>query len=532
MSKGQPEGASDDTGDHAGDDTSRDVGKGAGHAPPGKTAPREAALADHLLTAQRLAKVDAIRAAGGEPYPFRFAPTDTAAALHAAHGALDAAASTGVHATVAGRLMARRDIGKLLFGVLQDQTGQIQLFADSKVLGDDFDRLVDLDLGDWVGASGEIITTKRGELSVKVEEFTLLAKALRPLPEKWHGLQDVETRYRRRYLDLLVNPQARETALTRSKIVSTLRREFENRGFIEVETPVLQLQAGGALARPFMTHHNALGLDVYLRIALELHLKRLIVGGLDRVFEIGRTFRNEGVSPKHNPEFTMLEAYVAYADYFDIMDLVEEVVTEVVMQVAGSPSLTYRDKPLDFSGPWPRIDMLDSIAAACGVEFTMDMPKEDARKRADELDIDVDGTWGVGKIAMEVFERHVEPDLWEPTFVTGHPVEVSPLAREHRDGGGITERFEFFAGGWEIANAFSELNDPIEQRRRFEAQAVARAEGDDEAHLVDEDYLLALEYGMPPTGGLGVGVDRLTMILTDQETIREVILFPHMRPEA
>ena len=268
-------------------------------------------------------------------------------------------------------------------------------------------------------------------------------------------------------LDLLVNPQARETALTRSKIVSTLRREFENRGFIEVETPVLQLQAGGALARPFMTHHNALGLDVYLRIALELHLKRLIVGGLDRVFEIGRTFRNEGVSPKHNPEFTMLEAYVAYADYFDIMDLVEEVVTEVVMQVAGSPSLTYRDKPLDFSGPWPRIDMLDSIAAACGVEFTMDMPKEDARKRADELDIDVDGTWGVGKIAMEVFERHVEPDLWEPTFVTGHPVEVSPLAREHRDGGGITERFEFFAGGWEIANAFSELNDPIEQRRRF-----------------------------------------------------------------
>jgi len=488
-------------------------------------------LAEHRLTAARLAKVEAVREAGGEPYPVRFERTAFAADLHAEHGGLEPGTETGVRVAVAGRLLNTRDIGKLAFGVLQDWTGQIQLFAEAGRLGDRMEEFTSLDPGDWIGVAGEVITTRRGELSVRVEELTLLAKALRPLPEKWHGLTDVEQRYRRRYVDLVVNEEARDVLRARSATVTSLRSSLERRGFVEVETPMLHLIPGGGLARPFRTHHNALGIDMYLRIAIELHLKRLIVGGVDRVYEIGRVFRNEGVSPRHNPEFTMLELYQSLADYHDMIDLTEALVVEAAEAVAGTTEVEFAGRPLSLAAPWRRIRYVESASQATGVEWDATMPADEARARATALGIDVHPSWGAGKVISEVWEERVEPDLWEPTVVLDYPKEISPLAREHRDRPGVVERFEVIVAGRELANAFSELNDPVEQRRRFEAQVAAREAGDQEAHPMDEDFLRALEHGMPPTGGMGLGVDRLVMLLTGKESIREVILFPHLRPE-
>ena len=478
---------------------------------------------------ERLQKVRALRESGVDPYPVGFRQTAEAADLHARFGDLEAEASTGETVSIAGRLMGKRDLGKLSFGVLQDRSGRIQLFADVGTLGDDLAAFSDLDLGDLLGVTGEVITTKKGELSVRVEQFSLLAKSLWPMPEKWHGLADVETRYRQRYLDLIANEDARRVFGVRAGVLRELRRAFEDRGYVEVETPVLQNQAGGALAQPFRTHHNALSLDMYLRIALELHLKRLIIGGIDKVFEIGRVFRNEGVSPQHNPEFTMLESYEAYTDYEDIMRLVEETMSRVAEAVVGSSQIEYRGRSLDLSPPWQRLPFMELINEATGREWDTEMAVEDARAAASDLGVEVE-VGGTGKVLEELFERFVEPDLWEPTFVIDFPKEISPFARDHRSKPGLVERFEGFIAGIESCNAFTELNDPEEQLRRFEAQAVARAQGDEEAHVTDLDFVRAMEYGMPPTGGLGIGVDRLAMILADVTTLREVILFPHMRP--
>jgi lysyl-tRNA synthetase class 2 len=488
-------------------------------------------LQEHFLTASRLAKVEALRAAGVDPYPVTYTPTASAAHLRETHADLAPGAASGVQERVAGRLMTLRRLGGLAFGVLQDASGTIQLYADGAVLGDRLDAFTDLDPGDWVGASGEVMRTKRGELSVNVADFTLLAKALRPLPEKWHGLQDTEIRHRRRYLDLAVNPQARRVLAARSALLASLRRSLDGRGFLEVETPILQAQAGGALAKPFVTHHNALGVDMYLRIAIELHLKRLVVGGVERVYEIGRIFRNEGVSPRHNPEFTMLEVYQAYADYFDMMDLTEALVAEAALAVAGTTEFEYEGRPLSLQSPWPRVGYLEATSRASGVEWDMAMSVEAAREQALDLGVEVEPGWGVGRIVSAVFEAKAEPGLWQPTVVMDYPKEISPLARDHRSLPGVVERFEVIVAGRELANAFSELNDPIEQRRRFEAQAAARTRGDEEAHPLDEDYVMALEYGLPPTGGMGLGIDRLVMLLTGEESIREVILFPALRPE-
>ncbi len=488
---------------------------------------------DHPLIAARAAKVAALREAGVDPYPVRYERSHLAAELHAVHGGLEPGVETEVDVSVAGRVMLHRSFGKLMFATIEDGSGTIQLFVAAADLDEaQLARFADLDAGDWVGAEGTVMTTKKGELSVRVRSFHLLAKAIRPLPEKWHGLQDVEQRSRRRYLDLMVNSEARALAILRSKVVSELRRQFESRGYLEVETPILQSEAGGALAKPFATHHNALDIPMYLRIATELHLKRLVVGGLERVFEIGRIFRNEGVDSTHNPEFTMLESYEALADYTDIMRLVEEVIPAVAVAAIGSTSIEYKDRALDLAPPYRRARMVDMVAGVLGQPVDVNAPAADLRALAEARGVGTDPAWGSGKIIEALFDELVQPDIWEPTFVLDHPVEISPLARVHRDSPGLTERFELFIAGQEYANAFSELNDPEDQRRRFEAQARAKAAGDEDAHGIDEDYIMALEYGLPPTGGLGIGVDRLVMLLADQAHIREVILFPTMRPEA
>jgi lysyl-tRNA synthetase class 2 len=394
-------------------------------------------------------------------------------------------------------------------------------------LADAFGRV---DLGDWVGATGTVMTTRKGELSVMVDDFVILQKSLRPLPDKFHGLQDVEQRSRRRYLDLMVNDSARETALARTRIVSELRKEFEGRGFVEVETPVLLAQATGATARPFGTKHEALDMDMFLRIATELHLKRLVVGGLERVFEIGRIFRNEGIDATHNPEFTMLEAYQALADYNDIMELVEEVVSSVTIKVSGSETITFGDRELSLATPFRRATMLELVSEAVGESLDLDTPVNRLKEIAGERGIHLEPDWTTGRILLELYEELVEGNIWEPTFVTHQPIDVSPLSRRNRDDPRLADRFELIIAGSEYANAFSELNDPNDQLERFEAQARARLAGDDEAHPFDSDYIEALEYGLPPTGGLGIGVDRLVMLLTNQPHIREVILFPTLRP--
>ena len=482
------------------------------------------------LVAARIEKHRQAVAAG--VYPSRFERSDLASALHERYADLDPGTETGVETTVAGRLMNVRDMGKLAFGVLQDVSGRIQLFVSLSVLGaEGFQQLLDLDSGDWIGATGEIIATKKGELSVRVSSVSLLSKALRPLPEKWHGLKDVEARSRQRYVDLMVNAESMKTALVRAKVVSELRRQFEDRGFIEVETPVLLTQATGATARPFATHHNALDLDLSLRIATELFLKRLVVGGIERVFEIGRIFRNEGVDATHNPEFTMLEAYQAFADYEDVMALMEAVFSDVAVAATGTSTLIYQGRHLDLSPPFRRARLLDLVSDAVGEEVSLATPRTQLAEIAAGRGVDIEESWGPGRVIFELYEKLVEDGIWEPTFVTDYPKEVSPLARSSQANPEITERFELVIAGAEYANAFSELNDPFDQRERFEVQAAARAAGDDEAHPVDEDYLRALEYGLPPTGGLGIGVDRLVMLLTDRKHIREVILFPTMRPE-
>lgn len=469
-----------------------------------------------------------VLASGG--YPHRFDRTHTAAEVHEAYDGLAPATETEDRVTVAGRLMLQRSFGKLQFGTLSDSTGSIQLFVEQEHAGAVAEAFSDLDLGDWVGAGGLVMTTKRGELSVKVDELTLLQKSLRPLPDKWHGLADVEQRSRRRYVDLMVNEGARRVALTRSKIVSELRRQFESRGFVEVETPVMLTQATGALARPFHTHHNTLGLDLQLRIATELYLKRLVVGGFERVFEIGKIFRNEGVDASHNPEFTMLEAYQAFADYEDIMSLVEEVFASVVTAATGSPHPEYQGRALDFTLPFRRVSVLDLVSAHVGSEVSLDTDVSELHRLLAERGREVPEGAGAGKLVFELYEL-AHREVWDPTFVHDFPTEVSPLSRRRDDEPRLTERFELVIAGAEYCNAFSELNDADDQLERFETQAIARQEGNEEAHVIDRDYIEALEYGLPPTGGLGIGVDRLVMLLTDQPHIREVILFPTLRPE-
>jgi len=488
-------------------------------------------LESNALTRERLAKYRKVMEHGGFPYAFN--RTDTAAGLAERFGDLNPGASTGETATIAGRLMNTREMGKLIFAPVTDGSGTIQLFVDKGALGDDaFEAFRDLDAGDWIGATGEVIATKRGELSLRISAFELLQKSLRPLPEKWHGLKDVEQRSRRRYLDLLANKDARTVAFTRAKIVRELRSQFERRGYVEVETPVLLPQATGANAKPFATNHSALDTDMYLRIATELHLKRLVVGGIEKVFEIGRIFRNEGIDSTHNPEFTMLESYEAFADYSDIMVLVEEVIAACAVAATGGTEITYDGRTLDLSGPYRRATMLELTQGVVGKDIDYETPIADLRSLAERNGIEPEEHWGSGRLIEALFDALVEDSLWEPTYVTEHPIETSPLARVHRDKPHVTERFELFIAGDEYANAFSELNDPFDQRARFEAQAEAKSAGDDEAHPIDEDYIRALEYGLPPTGGLGIGVDRLVMLLTDKHHIREVILFPTMRPES
>ena len=500
------------------------------HDAPHDVAPDESAdLEAHPLTKARLEKYRSAMGDGG--FPYAFARTDTAEALKDRYDDLEPGDSSGDVVTVAGRLMNVRLMGKLAFAVVSDVTGTIQLFVDMGGLGEDgFNAFLDLDAGDWIGATGEVITTRRGELSVRISEFVLLQKSLRPLPDKWHGLKDVEARSRQRYLDLIANSAARETAVTRSKVISELRRQFDDRGYLEVETPVLMPQATGATARPFATHHNALDLDMQLRIATELYLKRLVVGGLEKVYEIGRIFRNEGTDATHNPEFTMLESYEAFADYNDIMTMVEEMVAACAVTATGSGEIEYQGRSVDLTGPYRRVTMLDLVGEATGEDVDYDTEPATLIDIAHAHGVGTEERWGSGKLIEAIFDELVEETLWEPTFVIEHPIETSPLARVHRSNPKVTERFELFIAGREYANAFSELNDPFDQRVRFEAQARARAAGDDEAHPIDEDYIRALEYGLPPTGGLGIGVDRLVMLLTDKPHIREVILFPTMRP--
>ncbi|MDQ3575098.1 MAG: lysine--tRNA ligase [Actinomycetota bacterium] len=462
--------------------------------------------------------------------PYRFERTHEAAGIHESHGHLEAGAETGVAVSVAGRVMLVRVQGKLAFAELHDSSGAVQLFCLAAVT-EDYERFCRLSLGDWIGATGEVVKTRRGELSVKVTAWTLLAEARRGFGDKWHGITDVDTRYRQRYVDLWVNEGSRRTFQLRSRLVSLMRRWLEDRGFVEVETPVFQLVPGGALARPFVTHHNALDLDLYLRIATELHLKRLVVGGFEKVFEIGRTFRNEGLSSRHNPEFTMLEAYQAYADYGDMMSLTETLVAHLATELCGTTRISYGGRALDLTPPWRRATLTELVEEHAGAHVDVDVPLEELRRIADGLSVRVEDGWGPGKLILEIYEKTTEPDLWGPVLVCDYPQEVSPLARPHRSRPGLVERFEAMAAGRELANAFSELIDPDHQRTRFEDQAWAKARGDEEAMAVDDDYLRALEYGLPPTGGLGVGVDRLVMLLADVHHIRDVLLFPTLRPE-
>jgi lysyl-tRNA synthetase, class II len=492
---------------------------------------------DHLdeLRAERLAKLERLRAAGIDPYPVGVRVDDRLIDVVARfQGRIEAGEGSGEAVRVAGRIVARREFGKLVFLVVREGDADLQLMCTKAVLGAaGMDLVAELDLGDWVAAAGEVVRSKKGELSVQASEVTLIGKALRPLPDKWHGLRDTETRFRQREVDLTVNAEARRVFVVRAKVIRALRAELDERGYVEVEGPMLHHLPGGALARPFTTHHEALDLTLYLRIAEELHLKRLIAGGMSRVYEIGRVFRNEGLSPRHNPEFTMLESYEAYADYHDVMDLTQALLQRAARDAVGTLQLTYDGRAVDLAGTWPRRSLLELVRDATGVDgLSYDMPLTDLRAVCDKHDVRHEPSWGAGKLILELYEHLVEHTLWDPTFVVDYPVEVSPLARRHRSDAHVTERFELIVTGRELANAFSELTDPLDQRERFEAQARAKAAGDVEAMVVDEDYLRAMEFGMPPIGGLGVGVDRLVMLLADVQTIRDVILFPTLRPEA
>ncbi len=462
--------------------------------------------------------------------PYRYETTTTTGALQEKYADLPDGEETGAVVSVAGRLMLKRDQGKIVFGVVQDSTGRVQIFAPTKTTPD-FEGFAGLSLGDWIGVTGEVIKTRRGELSIRPSEWLVLAPTRRPFPDKWHGISDPDTRYRQRYVDLWVSAESNATLRARSRIMSFTRRWLEERDFMEVETPIFHSIASGALARPFTTHHNALDVDLFLRIAPELYLKRLTVGGFERVFEIGRVFRNEGMSTRHNPEFTMLELYWAYADYNDVMVLVEDLVSELAIEICGSTTIEYDGRELDLSAPWRRASMTELIAEQTGMELSVSMDRDALADIAGEHGVEVKEYYGPGKLLLEIYEKTTESQLWGPVFVTDYPKEVSPLARDHRSEPGLTERFEAIVAGRELCNAFSELIDPDEQLARFHDQEAERAAGDAEAMGMDLDYIRALEYGLPPTGGLGIGMDRLVMLLTGSTTIRDVVLFPTLRPE-
>lgn len=484
------------------------------------------------LIEQRIKKLAEMRENGLEPFGSTYFAEHHAADLYerfsmTAKEDLDAKAITY---TLAGRIVAMRDFGKAAFAHIQDVTGKIQIYFKKDILGDQFALLKKLDIGDIIGLRGTLFRTKTNELTVEVKEFTMLTKSLRPLPEKWHGLKDIETRYRQRYVDLIVNPEVRKVFIQRSMIIKSIRDFLESKGFIEVETPMMQPIPGGATARPFKTHHNALDADLYLRIAPELYLKRLLVGGFERVYELNRNFRNEGISTKHNPEFTMLEFYIAYRNYHFLMSLTEEMITTITQQTLGTLQIPYEDQMIDLTPPWPRVPMLDALLQR-GVPPEILGNGEKARAWATENHIPVEKGASLGKILDEIFKERVEPELIQPTFIIDHPVELSPLAKRKPDNPDLVERFELFITSREIANAFSELIDPMDQKQRFRVQVEAKSQGDEEAHGMDEDFIRALEYGMPPAAGEGIGIDRLVMLLTNSSSIREVILFPQLKPE-
>lgn len=487
--------------------------------------------AERKARAERLA---ALRASGTDPYPARVGPVARIAEVRAQFGDLDEAAlaAAGAERAIAGRVMAIRSFGKLVFMTLREDGASLQVSLRKPDLdGATLATLGLVDVGDFVRAEGVVWRTRTGELTVGARALAVLAKSLHPLPEKWHGLADVEARYRHRYLDLLTNEEARRVAIVRSRAITAMRGFLDGRGFLEVETPVLQPLYGGAAARPFSTHYEAYDQDVFLRISDELYLKRLVIGGLDRVYEIGHNFRNEGVSRKHNPEFTMMECYQAFADYEDMMELVQAMLQHVVRSATGGTRVGFREQEIEFGGEWPRIAICEELKRRLGVDVLAEPDAAGLRRRVVERGLDPGEAPTWGQLVDHLFSEHVEPTLIQPTFVTNHPVELSPLAKRSAADPRLVERFELFVGGMELANAFSELNDPADQRARFEEQRALHAAGDAEAHPLDEDFLLAMEHGMPPTGGLGVGVDRLVIVLTDAQHIREVLLFPYMRPE-
>ncbi|MBE0467344.1 MAG: lysine--tRNA ligase [Candidatus Desulforudis sp.] len=473
----------------------------------------------------RREKLSQLKQQGIAPYGGRYERSHLAAAVVADFARLD-----GQEVTLAGRLMAKRGHGKAAFGDLQDGSGKVQIYVRQNEVGaEKYDLFKLLDIGDILGVRGTVFKTRMGEVTVSVTDFVLLAKSLRPLPEKWHGLKDVELRYRQRYLDLIVNPESREVFITRSRVIAGIRRYLDEHGFLEVETPMMQTVAGGAVARPFVTYHNALGIPLFLRIAPELYLKRLLVGGLDRVYEINRNFRNEGISTRHNPEFTMLEIYEAFSDYHDMMDLTEQLITNVIEQVFTSHTFPYGEHEISFATPWTRLSMLEAVRQRTGLDFE-NLSTEEARTAAWEQGLEFESAPDWGEALNAVFEEKVQPDLIQPTFIYDYPLELSPLAKRRDDAPHLVYRFELFIAGREMANAFSELSDPLDQEQRFLAQLEKREKGDEEAHMFDADYVNALAYGMPPAGGLGIGIDRLLMIMTNSASIRDVILFPLLRP--
>ena len=479
------------------------------------------------LILQRYEKLQQLTEKGINPYGNKFEVTTNTAEIETGFTELE-----GRTVKLAGRIMAIRTHGKASFADLMDMTGRIQLYVKIDQVGaEEYHTFSELDIGDVIGVQGTVFKTRRGQISVMVDFFNFLAKSLRPLPEKWHGLKDKDLRYRQRYLDLIVNPAVKETFILRSRIIQEMRNYLVAQGFLEVETPMMHPIPGGTSARPFITHHNSLDLDLYMRIAPELYLKRLIVGGFEKVFEINRNFRNEGMSIRHNPEFTMMELYQAHADYHDIMALTENMIADITRKVLGTTRITYQGQAIDLTPPWRRLTMVEAVKEYTGIDFNQIKSAEQARTAAQAIGVKVKAGLEIGKVLNELFEEKVEKELIQPTFIMDYPIVISPLARKIEGNTDFAYRFEPFIYGWEIGNAFTELNDPIDQKNRFEAQVKEREQGDDEAHMMDEDYLRALEYGMPPTGGLGIGIDRLVMILTNSPSIRDVILFPTMRPE-
>lgn len=476
----------------------------------------------------RIDKMHKIEEHGWKPFGYRFLYTHRAADIAAQ---FDELSEKETEVKMAGRIMAIRGHGKTCFMDMQDKTGRIQVYVRKDVIGEENYALIKLmDIGDTVGITGTAFRTHMGELSIKANSVEMLSKSLRPLPEKWHGLKDVETRYRQRYVDLIVNPEVRDTFVKRSQIIRSVREVLDSHDFLEVETPILNTIAGGAAARPFISYHNALDMQVYMRIAPELYLKRLIVGGMDRVYEMGRVFRNEGIDNRHNPEFTSVEIYQAFADYRDMMDLTEEVVVKTAEKVLGTTTINYEGTTIELASPWKRMSMIEAVKEYSGKDFTNVTDLEEARTIAKELNVAVEPSFGIGKIINACFEEYVEDKLIQPTFITGHPKEISPLAKSNPENPEITDRFEAYIYGREICNGFTELNDPIDQKERFLKQVEERANGDEEANMMDEDFVNALEYGLPPTGGLGIGIDRLVMFLTNSSTIRDVLFFPTMKP--